>query len=478
MIKKITLLLAVLLCTMAATAATTTYKGTMKTSNGTTEMTEENSVVELDRTLLIHYKATVKDFKIMIWRDVINFGDLEFSDLSVIGGSDGYKTIKDTKQINLADALDGVQSFLNLIPEQFRGLVSMGAGMTYPVTIDAKFNDKEFIATFETHITISAMNFNLIDQTITKEFHGYVAGEEPQPQPDPALYLVGSFNNWNEEAMVPLTKGADGKWTVTQAMDADAEFKLKDEQGNWLGAVSDGNFIVTREQVTEGTALTLSNPGMNFQIPVAGEWTLTVDKDNNTMTIAGDWPEPQPEPTELYILGEVNENRWAPNVGVAMDTEDHNIFTATITADGRNDGFNYFSFTTRLAENENDWDAIAPYRIGAVSDGDFWVTDDMLNTDLSLQAGQTAFKIPAGEYDLTVNCEAMTLVIKKLGGTQPANGDVNGDGKVDVEDVNAAINIILKLKTAGDYPGNADLNGDGKIDVEDVNAIINLILKL
>ena len=66
MIKKITLLLAVLLCTMAATAATTTYKGTMKTSNGTTEMTEENSVVELDRTLLIHYKATVKDFKIMI----------------------------------------------------------------------------------------------------------------------------------------------------------------------------------------------------------------------------------------------------------------------------------------------------------------------------------------------------------------------------------------------------------------------------
>ena len=58
------------------------------------------------------------------------------------------------------------------------------------------------------------------------------------------------------------------------------------------------------------------------------------------------------------------------------------------------------------------------------------------------------------------------------------NGDVNGDNKVDVEDVNAVINIILKVKTASSYPGNADVTGDGKIDVEDVNAIINIILKV
>lgn len=57
-------------------------------------------------------------------------------------------------------------------------------------------------------------------------------------------------------------------------------------------------------------------------------------------------------------------------------------------------------------------------------------------------------------------------------------GDVTGDNKVDVEDVNAVINIILKGKTAEDYPGIADVTGDGKIDVEDVNAIINIILKV
>ncbi|MBR1804009.1 MAG: carboxypeptidase regulatory-like domain-containing protein [Muribaculaceae bacterium] len=57
-------------------------------------------------------------------------------------------------------------------------------------------------------------------------------------------------------------------------------------------------------------------------------------------------------------------------------------------------------------------------------------------------------------------------------------GDVTGDGKVDVADVNAVINIILKTKTVEDYPGVADIDGDGKVDVSDVNAIINKILKI
>ncbi|MBR1882307.1 MAG: dockerin type I repeat-containing protein, partial [Muribaculaceae bacterium] len=57
-------------------------------------------------------------------------------------------------------------------------------------------------------------------------------------------------------------------------------------------------------------------------------------------------------------------------------------------------------------------------------------------------------------------------------------GDVTGDGKVDVSDVNAVINIILKNKVESDYPGVADMDGDGKVDVSDVNAIINLILKV
>ena len=58
---------------------------------------------------------------------------------------------------------------------------------------------------------------------------------------------------------------------------------------------------------------------------------------------------------------------------------------------------------------------------------------------------------------------------------EPVKGDVTGDGKVDVEDVNAAINIILELT---DLNLKADITGDGKVDVEDVNKIINIILDI
>lgn len=55
-------------------------------------------------------------------------------------------------------------------------------------------------------------------------------------------------------------------------------------------------------------------------------------------------------------------------------------------------------------------------------------------------------------------------------------GDVNGDGSVDVSDVNIVINIMLGKVQASTYPGNADCNGDNNVDVSDVNIIINIML--
>ena len=55
-------------------------------------------------------------------------------------------------------------------------------------------------------------------------------------------------------------------------------------------------------------------------------------------------------------------------------------------------------------------------------------------------------------------------------------GDVNGDGVVDIADVNCAINVILGSETAEKYEGRADVNGDGAVDIADVNEIINIIL--
>lgn len=57
-------------------------------------------------------------------------------------------------------------------------------------------------------------------------------------------------------------------------------------------------------------------------------------------------------------------------------------------------------------------------------------------------------------------------------------GDIDGNKIVDIDDVNAVINIILGTKLPGDYAGNADLDANGIIDVDDVNRLINIILNI
>ena len=55
-------------------------------------------------------------------------------------------------------------------------------------------------------------------------------------------------------------------------------------------------------------------------------------------------------------------------------------------------------------------------------------------------------------------------------------GDIDGNGKVDVGDVNILVNIILGKENNADYISRADVDGDGKIDVGDVNLVVNIIL--
>ena len=53
-------------------------------------------------------------------------------------------------------------------------------------------------------------------------------------------------------------------------------------------------------------------------------------------------------------------------------------------------------------------------------------------------------------------------------------GDVNGDGEVNIADVNVIIGMILD----GINDNAGDVNGDGEVNIADVNAVINIILGL
>lgn len=291
------------------------------------------------------------------------------------------------------------------------------------------------------------------------------------------LYIHGSYNNWTD---VPFAKDENGKWTLSNIeMPASAEFKFVDQDNNWYGGTNE-NYLITKEEVVNGTALGFGDgDGTNFKIPVAGTWTFTVDLENRTLVISGEWNEPQPEPEQVFILGEVNDKSWAANDGVEMTTEDGMTFTADVTFDGRgNSGENYFSFSTKLAEDNDDggWSYIAPYRFGAVSDGDYWFDDSQLGNSISLTStnGQS-IRIMEGDYTLTVNLEDMTLTITQ----QSSNylvGDVNADGVVDVSDINILVNIILGSDNADNYDGRANVNGADDVDVSDINMVVNIML--
>lgn len=219
--------------------------------------------------------------------------------------------------------------------------------------------------------------------------------------------LFGLENEWDAVAAPEMTLDENGTYVWTSE-----ETAL--EAGNIeLKVVQDHGWDVCFPASDD-------NGYNNVVVPVenAGTYVLNVvfdpESTNVTATLT---PVENPEPTKVYILGEVNGNTWATNVGVEMETQDNTIYTADVVLlrpeSKAETKYCYFSFATKLMEAADDWDGLAPYRFGAVSDGDFLFEPEMMGQPLSLTSdnGQ-AFQVPEGEYTLTVDLENMTLTIE------------------------------------------------------------------
>lgn len=77
-------------------------------------------------------------------------------------------------------------------------------------------------------------------------------------------------------------------------------------------------------------------------------------------------------------------------------------------------------------------------------------------------------------YNLNSAQNAYMTSLTIRGMVQSFNADVNNDGKVDVNDVNAVISVICGDNT---YASAADITGNGTVNIEDVAAIIAIICK-
>ena len=63
-----------------------------------------------------------------------------------------------------------------------------------------------------------------------------------------------------------------------------------------------------------------------------------------------------------------------------------------------------------------------------------------------------------------------------MGKNTTVTGDVNGDGMVDVDDLNILINIMLRKASITQWP-QADVDNNGVVDVDDLNRIINIMVR-
>ena len=80
------------------------------------------------------------------------------------------------------------------------------------------------------------------------------------------------------------------------------------------------------------------------------------------------------------------------------------------------------------------------------------------------------------QYSLKI--PGMELVYANMPQDVPLTGDVNGDGEVNIADVNCLIGVILGTRQASEFGGRADVNDDDEVNIADVNAVIAIILRL
>ena len=134
--------------------------------------------------------------------------------------------------------------------------------------------------------------------------------------PDKAFYLIGSFNEWNDTTKIQFVNN-DGVFTITKEMEANAEFKIKDENGNWWG----GGVTLT----SENPSVTLVDGG-NLVLAQESDYTLAIE--GGVLTVFGF---PATAVNSLFAEKSVASVKYVNMTGVMSDTPSCGINIMVVT---------------------------------------------------------------------------------------------------------------------------------------------------
>ncbi len=216
--------------------------------------------------------------------------------------------------------------------------------------------------------------------------------ELPATEPEHAYYLIGAFNGWDQDNMVPFVEN-NGVYTLTYNFGG--EFKVKDEAGNWWGG---------------GVTLTEENPsvtlvaGNNLNLDQVAEYTLTIE--NGVLTVTG-FPEPQAvEYSDFFICGTFNG--WNQENGLVelVANEDGTEYSGNIDLEANAE----FKIITHNLAGGWKW-------FGGVDEnnlGHFLINNDVLNTQISLVDGANFMVEEGGNYAITIKQTSTKAVAEPL----------------------------------------------------------------
>ncbi|MBD5190661.1 MAG: hypothetical protein HDS93_02225 [Bacteroidales bacterium] len=220
---------------------------------------------------------------------------------------------------------------------------------------------------------------------------------------DTNLYLRGDMNEWG--TTTPMTTTDDKIYTITLAsIKAGEGFKIAND--GWSVQYSTGN-----ASMTNGVYTINGDANMGFYLDMT-DVTLTLDTENNTLTVSGTTSVPDLVPDALYILGNVNGSSWGTGDDMVEMTKEGKKFSVV---DVEIDGDGNFSFAAVKGEG---WDAVnGGNRFGPVNDESRDLTvgtpSDMCIFFGGANAGSaTSWHVTPGLYDITADFENLTVNVE------------------------------------------------------------------
>lgn len=179
----------------------------------------------------------------------------------------------------------------------------------------------------------------------------------------------------------------------------------------------------------------------------------------------------------IYMVGNQPFGDWNPANGVEMADQGNGTYTLTAAISGTV----WFVF----ADGQNgDWNVFnANYRYGPNGNGSQEVTTGHAYTTQKANNNHSyKFTGTGKEYTFTFDLSGPTFSISEY--QEPpapdpfslARGDANGDGEINIADINAIISILLGDFANYDTRQRSDVNQDNEINIVDVNALIDHLL--